>query len=576
MTGNLENRRSVQVLPGEAVLERLAELANDFGAEHVAAAARAIAERVSEGLFYVACVGQSKRGKSTLLNALIGEAVLPTGVVPVTSVPSVVRYGGSPSARVRFEHAGWTNIAVKEVNEYVSEEKNPENARRVAGLEVFVLCPLLQTGMCLVDTPGLGSVFAGNTLATHAFVPHSDAAIVVIGADPPLSGEELQLVEAVADQVDDLLFVLNKADRAGEAARRAAVDFARRVLEKRLGCEVAAVFEVSALERLEGRGASRDWALLVQALENLVLKSGHSLVRQAVDRGIRRTSHQLLAVIKEERESLLRPFEESEQRISKLRATLGEVEGSMRDLEVLLTAEQLRLSQVLTEHRNLFLKQVRLAATKELNERLNFLTQHRNGPAYRREINHLAQEIARKQLNPWLEAEARYGDEQFRKTARRFIELGNVFLNRFGESGVAKLEEIPEHLESNEGLRARSRFHFHEIERIAAPASPLLFVADFVLDAFGFLEGIHRDAQGFLEQLLEVNSSRVQSDVEERVRESRNKLEAQIKRALGEAMTVADRALARARAMQAAGAPTVEAALARLGELQHEVIGLVT
>ena len=88
--------------------------------------------------------------------------------------------------------------------------------------------------MCFVDTPGIGSVFAGNTAATQAFIPHIDAAIVVIGTDPPLSGDELQLVEAVSQDVHELVFVLNKADRANAAERAAAVEFSRHILETRL------------------------------------------------------------------------------------------------------------------------------------------------------------------------------------------------------------------------------------------------------------------------------------------------------------------------------------------------------
>src|ERR1700685_2928374 len=114
---------------GESALLRLAELAEQFDAEQVAADARSVAERVSEGRFYVACIGQFKRGKSSILNALVGDSVLPTGVVPVTTVPTIVRYGSHAAARVRFETGTgvWTDIPVKTVDEYVSEEKNPEN-----------------------------------------------------------------------------------------------------------------------------------------------------------------------------------------------------------------------------------------------------------------------------------------------------------------------------------------------------------------------------------------------------------------------------------------------------------------
>jgi GTP-binding protein EngB required for normal cell division len=571
MTQAFDRQGVLQSSAREATLYRLAELASDFGAEHIAAMARATAERVSAGLFYVACVGQFKRGKSTLLNALVQEAILPTGAVPVTTVPTIIRYGTRLAARVRFETAGWTDIPVSAVPDYVSEERNPENTKRVAGLEIFVPNVLLESGMCLVDTPGLGSVFSGNTAATRAFVPHVDAAVVVIGADPPLSGEELELVQTVAEQVDDLLFVLNKADRASQEERRASIEFARNVLGQRLGREAATVFEVSALERLEERGPSRDWGLFVQALQTLILNSAGSLVREATERGIRRVSHQLLAVVKEERETLLRPIEETERRISKLRQTLEEAEGSIRDLGVLLTGEQQRLSKTFAGRRDLFLKRAQEKASKELSERWRSLPGHRNGPAYRRKINRLAQDIAREQLRPWLEEEGKYAQDEFRKTASRFIKLGNDFLRRLSEAGIPGLEELPDEVNYEQGLAAGSQFRFHVIERVASPASPLLLVSDLVLGALGLREKINGDGQEFLVQLLEVNSSRVQSDVDERVRESRRKLDREIKGILGEAAAVADRALARARTAQAVGAPAVEAALAGLNSIESEV-----
>ena len=143
-------------------------------------------------------------------------------------------------------------------------------------------------------------------------------------------------------------------------------------------------------ELWRGTGPEWDWGHLVHTLEDLVLRSGRSLVRKATDRGIRRAAEQLLAVIREERDALRRPVEESEQRIAKLRETIEEGEGAMRDLGALLTSEQQRLSQVFIGRREVFLKQTQVLAQKELAERLRSMSHGRNGPAYRRDVNHLA------------------------------------------------------------------------------------------------------------------------------------------------------------------------------------------
>jgi predicted GTPase len=271
---------------GASRLLRLAELGQELEAEPVAEEARELAARVAEGRFYVACVGQFKRGKSTLLNALVGYEVVPTGFVPVTAVPTVLRFGNELRARIRMRDGTWRDIAMPDLKEYVTEELNPENKKGVDGAEVFVPSPLLSSGMCFVDTPGLGSVFTGNTATTQAFIPHIDAALVVVGADPPIAGEELALVEAVGKQVQDLILVINKADRTNDLERAAAAKFTRDILEKRLHRPMSKVFEVSATERMENSGPLRDWEKLLASLHHLVDDSGRNLVRAACDRGL--------------------------------------------------------------------------------------------------------------------------------------------------------------------------------------------------------------------------------------------------------------------------------------------------
>src|SRR5581483_12456766 len=147
--------------PQSKTIFDLVQLAERAEASMIAVDARALAERVAEGRFYVACVGQFKRGKSTLFNALVGRAVLPVGVAPVTSAVTILRYGDRPTARVRFVAGHAQQIDPAAIAEYVAEDANPENQKGVAAVEVFVPSTLLASGICLVDTPGIGSVFAG-------------------------------------------------------------------------------------------------------------------------------------------------------------------------------------------------------------------------------------------------------------------------------------------------------------------------------------------------------------------------------------------------------------------------------
>ena len=554
-------------------LLRIASLSEQFNSAQITDDARSAAERIAEGRFYVACVGQFKRGKSTLLNALIGKPILPSGVVPVTAVPTILRFGESLGARVRLSSGEWTEIAIGDVEDYVSEVRNPENSKRVAGLEVFVPSPLLAEGMCFVDTPGLGSVFAGNTAATHAFLPHIDAAIVVIGADPPIGGDELALVESVAKEISDILFVLNKADRVTKPDRDAAVSFARQVLESRLQRPVRSIFEISALEQLDNGGSQRDWARLVDALEQLVQQSSRQIVRDAEDRSVRRLSSQLLIVVKEERDALTRPFDESERRISQLREIVSQAEQSLNDLGYLFSGEQQRLSKTFGDHRDVFLKSVRDVAHHELSSALKSLPRT-NGPRYRRSAMRAAQDVARNHTMPWLETEKTKGEEAYRKIAKRFTDLTTDFLSKTRGIRTSELEYLPRELTAEQDFRTRSEFQFYEYIVVAIPASPIRYVADLMIGAIRAHSVIDAAAHDFLDLLLEINSERVRNDLEERVTKSRRALEAEIRTVLHELSAVSERALARARTAHAAGAPSVESSLKRLAGIEAELARL--
>jgi GTPase SAR1 family protein len=558
-----------QEVNGTESLYRIADIARLLGEEATASEAVALAERSAEGRFYVACIGQFKRGKSTLLGALVGDPVLPAGVTPITSVPTVLRYGNHKSARVSIDGT-WNVIDPNTLREYVSEECNPENAKHVEGVEVFVPSPLLAEGMCLVDTPGIGSVFLGNTEATKAFIPHIDAVVVVVGADPPITADELSLVEEVAADVKDLIVVLNKVDRVTEEERVRARSFTKKTIETRIKRPISRIFDVSALESLEGTGPSRDWEDLIEALNFLSTESGRRLVKAASERGVRRLKDSISNIIEEKRRALLEPVEVSEARIKKLHTTVSAAEQSLNDLGFLFSAEQSRLSRKFEDSRNEFLKSATRKAHSDLE--IEIAAMDRGfGPNYRIAAMSAAQVVARRFVLPWLEQQEKFAEEGYKAATTRFVELGNNFLCQLAASGAAEMANLPGQIDAVRGFETKSGFIFHEFISIARPASPFRYLGDVLLGIVRYYRPIVDSSHEFLDKLLETNSSRVQSDVDERVLQGRRLLEGRIRKVLRDVSGVAERALSSAKVVLAEGAQAVDSELKKLEDYNRQL-----
>jgi len=558
--------------PGATRLDILEALAVEAGAESIAQEAHALAERLREGRFYVACVGQFKRGKSTLLNALVGAPVLPIGVVPVTAVVTILRHGQGNSARVRLEGKDWQSIEVSALAAYVSEEGNPENSKGVAGVEVFTPSPLLASGMCLVDTPGIGSVFAGNTEATRAFVPHVDAALVVLGADPPLSGDELALAGQIAKQCPDLLFALNKADRLSDAERQEAVDFTRRILSERLGRAAVPLYEVSATERLAGEGPPRGWPDLLAALHTLAMRSGSELVRNAEERGVALFAHGLTQRLEDERLALLQPLEESERRIAVLRTCAAEGERSLSYLGHLLEAEQERLGRIFSEREEQFLARALPASREELSEGIHAAAP-RSGPKLRSHAVELSHAISRNWLDQWLAEAQPAAEDLYVQASQRFVDLANGFLRTLVASGDPALGALPQAMPPETGFRARSRLYYTSLMTYTSQ-NPAGWLADLFRSRERQMAAVERQVGAYLETLVSVNANRIVGDFNDRVLESRRRLQGDIRSSLTQVVASAERILAGARERRAQGQSAVQARLKHINKLSAQLAAL--
>ncbi len=246
--------------------------------------------RLDEGRLRVAALGQFKRGKSSLLNALLGAALLPTGVTPVTAIPTFIRAGTRPRARIALDDDK-KNVVESEgeevapvLDQFISESRNPHNTRRVASVSIEAPSEFLAEGVILIDTPGVGSTFKHNTAVAEAALTECDAALFVLSADPPITEVEIAYLEKIRRLIPRILFVLNKADLLDEAEKADAAHFLETTLSERNIAAPEGVFLVSSRRGLQAKRDGDRQALETSGLARLegALRKQMSQQKQAI------------------------------------------------------------------------------------------------------------------------------------------------------------------------------------------------------------------------------------------------------------------------------------------------------
>jgi len=243
------------------LLQELRSIAEEKQSQFILTAIDEETKKLASGCFYLAVLGQSKRGKSTFINALLGEEILPAGVIPVTGVATLVRYGTERLFRVVFEDTRCSVIERDSLGEYIAENLNPNNEKGVRYVEIFYPLDLLREGLVLIDTPGIGSVFLHNTETTQSFIPKVDAAIFVFSSDPIITQAECDFLNEVTKHVDRLFFVLNKIDLLHARDLQDVLSFSQRILAEKLPERTFTIHPVSSRNALIGK-RSEDRALL--------------------------------------------------------------------------------------------------------------------------------------------------------------------------------------------------------------------------------------------------------------------------------------------------------------------------
>lgn len=326
---------------GARIIQEAAERVTGLGEQYIDAVERLreLHQRLMAGRFHLGVLGQFKRGKSTLINALMGAEILPTSVVPLTAIPTWISHASTGLARIEYtgeraaeEFASDSPEQIRSVlTQYVTEPNNPHNRMGVARAQIFWPAPILRNSVVLIDTPGIGSTFEHNTETTRRFLPQCDACVFVTSADPPITQAELEFLNEIRGEVKYLFFMLNKADYLDVADREKSIAFLRQTLQEKLSFDSVTIFPVSAKDALRARTSNdtESWRQsgmdkVESYLMNFLSQNKSSVLEQAVRRKVGNLLADVIFRLRVQHRALELPVEELNARLTildeKLRA----------------------------------------------------------------------------------------------------------------------------------------------------------------------------------------------------------------------------------------------------------------
>jgi GTP-binding protein EngB required for normal cell division len=172
----------------------------------------------------VVVCGEVKRGKSTFINALIGRAIVPTGVRETTSQVFRIAHAEQESFALVFEDGCREPISAEGLAAYGSQTAAELDGlplfrgRVLRWIEVNTPTAFLPDGVHLVDTPGLGALYASHSDITNRYILRADAVIFVLDSDQPITHSEKRFLEKALDITPNALFIQTKIDTKNEAA----------------------------------------------------------------------------------------------------------------------------------------------------------------------------------------------------------------------------------------------------------------------------------------------------------------------------------------------------------------------
>jgi GTPase SAR1 family protein len=483
-------------------------------------------EKVQTNTFNLVVVGQFKRGKTSLINALLGAEILPVAVVPLTSIVTIMTYGEALRIRVYFNDGRVTEIRPESLPEYVTEKGNPKNIKEVKEVVITYPSSYLKDGVRLIDTPGVGSIYQHNTDVAYQYLPKSDAALFLLSVDQPVSKAELDFLKDVKEYSNRIFFLLNKADYLTEKDLNESIEFSKNVIKEAMDIDVK-IFPVSARLALEGKKTGSEELLMKsklpqfsEVLNRFLMEEKGKILILSVANNLLRLLSQARFELELELKSLTAPLEELMTKIKAFEDKKREVLLEKNDFEILFEGETKKLLRnILDEDLERFKKELVPQVSSNLENFFNenkFLSLKELHRAMEQQVIKEVKEA----FNAWRVIEDERLAKAFESICKRFIlKIQDIVdeLLRFS----SELFQIPFEAIKAEALWSVKSGFYYKFKDEPVGLEMLAGTLTLALPKFIGEKIILKKMKEYMLQVIDVQSGRVRYDFAERLDKSK-------------------------------------------------------
>ncbi|MFZ5595473.1 MAG: dynamin family protein [Bacillota bacterium] len=515
--------RKKEVIKG---LEIIHSHAQDTGKVFLASYIDDVRKKLVRNGFNLVVLGEFKRGKTTFINSLLGSEILPSAVVPLTSIVTLVQYGHRIKCEVVFLDGRKQEISLSDVSLYATEEGNPQNEKKVKLVQLEYPCEYLKEGILLIDTPGVGSIYQNNTDETYNYLPSVDAAIFLLSSDQPVSRAECDFLQKVKQYSAKTFFILNKIDYLGEEDKRKALDFTKKVIEEQAEFAKVDITPLSAKMALEGKLENNNKKLadsnlprFIEKLERFLLtEKGLTALKAACYKGINAIGEMTMGMELETR-ALMIPLEDLQAKIGLFDEMVENLTQEQQDNKYIFQGEMKKVYRQLEEEISAFQERQNSLIEKKLEKvfqekktipsprLLKFLRSYINS-SIEEAFNDWQPQVEEKVKAAFEKVESRFTDKTNRITGELLRQSAEIF--DISIEGFTRLDSITE----------ESKLYY-----IIGEQPPLLLPESIKVSAL-FLPGfiakpmILREMKKKIEIELDRNCGRVRTDYSDRIEKS--------------------------------------------------------